>query len=257
MFKTNNQLIELHVQAEDYFFKSISKKFSDLNDNAIGYMTGVPVDDLNIVYIKKYPRSLASILSQSKQFYDQASLGFVVIIPEDFCSDEVNNIFKSVDYAQTDKTGAMVFDLQNTINAISFVDETIIKANDDKLNDWMMPMIAFSATAGDLIPKYADTHKLAQRRKAKLHHFSLYSQEKPITSITLSLNNNLARIDDVATLPEFQGKGYATRLMTYIMEKAQKLGASHCFLEASESGVSIYQKLGFEMLFKNNVYSRR
>ena len=94
-------------------------------------------------------------------------------------------------------------------------------------------------------------------KNAKLYHFSLYSEEKPIASITLSLNNDIARIDDVGTLPEFQGKGYATRLMNYALSEAKKLGTTHCFLEASDSGLSIYQKLGFKTLFRNNVYSRK
>ena len=257
MIKTTNQLIELYAQAEDYFFKSISKKFLDLDDNAIGYMTGVPVDDLNIVYIKKYPSYLDDILNSAKLFYDQDSLGFVLTIPEEFYDAETNKTLEAAGYFQTEKTATMFFDLQNTINAISFADEEIIKSTDNKLDEWMKPLIAFSATAGDLISKYADTHKLAQSREAELHHFSLYAQEKPVASITLSLNNNLARIDDVATLPEFQGKGYATCLMNHALQKAKKHGATYCFLEASESGLSIYKKLGFKTLFKNNIYSRK
>ncbi len=257
--KTNYQLIELYAQAEDYFFKSISKKYLDLNDNAICYMTGVPVADLNIVYIKKHPSSLDKILNSAKLFYDQDNLEFIVIIPEEFCSAEASDILKAAGYFSTEKSVAMVFELKNLISndVASFADKIVIKANDNRLNDWMLPMIAFSATAGDLICKYADTHKLALAKKAELQHFSLYNQEKPIASITLSLNNNIARIDDVATLPEFQGKGYATRLMTYVLQKAKESDARYCFLEASESGVSIYQKLGFETLFKNNIYSRR
>ena len=40
------------------------------------------------------------------------------------------------------------------------------------------------------------------------------------------------------------------------MTEAKKLGARHCFLESSDSGLGVYQKLGFETLFKNNIYSR-
>ena len=249
--KTNNQLIELYAQAEDYFFNNISEKVLNIDDDASCYMTGVPVADLNILYIKKQPKSLDKILSSAKIFYDQANLGFIIIIPEDFCSDEVNDIFKIADYSHTDISVAMAFDLQNFIinYETSFADDTLIKANDNKLDDWMLPMIAFSATDGELISKYADTHKLALTKKAKFYHFSLYKEEIPISSITLSLNENIARVDDVATLPEFQGKGYATFLMNYALSEAKKLGANHCFLEASESGLSIYQKIGFKTLF--------
>ncbi|WP_341826610.1 GNAT family N-acetyltransferase [Candidatus Sarmatiella mevalonica] len=90
-----------------------------------------------------------------------------------------------------------------------------------------------------------------------LRHFSLYKQNEPISSITLSMHDNtIARIDDVGTLPEFQGKGYASALMRYVLSEAKRLGVRHCFLESSDSGLGVYQKLGFEPLFKNNIYSR-
>lgn len=73
--------------------------------------------------------------------------------------------------------------------------------------------------------------------------------------MTLSLNKGVARIDDVGTLPEFQGKGYATHLMNDVLFTAKQLGADHCFLESSDSGLGIYKKLGFELLFENRIYS--
>jgi ribosomal protein S18 acetylase RimI-like enzyme len=71
------------------------------------------------------------------------------------------------------------------------------------------------------------------------------------------MHDTIARIDDVGTLPELQGKGYATHLMRYVLSEAKRLGAHHCFLESSDSGFGVYQKLGFEPLFKNNIYSRK
>ena len=257
--KKTTIVTELYRQAEDYFFKSISIKVLKLEDVATAYMTSVPVADLNILYIKNYPSSLDKILRDAAQFYDQANLGFIVIIPEEFCTTQINDIFKVTGYFQTDKSVAMSFDLKDFIinDLTNYNDNTLIKANDNKLEDWLVPMTAFSATDYEMCIKYADIHKLALTKNSKLHHFSLYKEERPIASITVSINNNIARIDDVGTLPEFQGKGYATRLMTYALQEAKNLGATYCFLEASDSGLSIYQKLSFKTLFKNNVYSRK
>ena len=54
----------------------------------------------------------------------------------------------------------------------------------------------------------------------------------------------------------FSAGGYSAHLVAYMLAKAKKLGARHCFLESSDSGLGVYQKLGFETLFKNNIYSR-
>jgi hypothetical protein len=45
--------------------------------------------------------------------------------------------------------------------------------------------------------------------------------------------------------------------MRYALSESKKLGARHCFLESSDSGLGVYQKLGFDPLFKNNIYSRK
>ena len=253
----DNKLIELYHQAEDYFFKAISEKYLNINDDATAYMTGVPVADLNIIYIKNTD-NLDKILSQGKQFYDQNYLNFIVNIPEEFCTAKINHIFKDLGYFQTEKSVAMTCDLEKiqTNKTANFDSEIIIKSTDNKLNDWMLPMAAFEATDHENCIKYMNNHKLAQERNSKFYHFSLYKQEKPIASITLSIHNNIARIDDLGTLPEFQGKGYATFLMNYTLSKAKKLNATHCFLEASDAGLSIYKKLGFKTLFKSNIYSQ-
>lgn len=243
-----DQVIELYRRAEDYFFKSISIKILELEDVATAYMTAVPVADLNILYIKKDVSNLDNILSQAKQFYKQDNLEYIVIIPEAF----ETKALKEAGYSYKEQSVSMGIDLQTLKLETATKDN--IHANDDKLNDWASPMIAFSSTNNEMSIKYMDTHKLAQKRKTNLYHFSLYKQGEPISSITLSMNDNIARIDDVSTLPEFQGKGYATSLMNYVLSEAKNKGALYCFLEASESGLSIYQKLGFKILFKNNIY---
>lgn len=251
------RLVDLYRQAEDYFFKAISLKTLNIDDVATAYMTGVPVADLNIVYIKKSTGLVEKIFHQSKQFYDQPNFGFVVILPEEFCTSEIDRIFKTLGYTQTEKSVAMALNLEDLVinNATSFDDESFIAANDNKLNEWMVPLIAYPGADITTCIKYADTHKFAQSKKCQLFHFSLYQSDKPIASITLSLHNTIARIDDVGTMPELQGKGYATRLMIFALSEAEKLGATHCFLESSDAGFSIYQKLGFATLFKNNIYS--
>jgi ribosomal protein S18 acetylase RimI-like enzyme len=152
----------------------------------------------------------------------------------------------------------MVLDLDKISieKTASFDGETLIKANDNQLNDWMMPLIGAFESTFEICSIYAMTHKNALKNNINFLHFSLYKKRKPIASITLSLNKNIARIDDVGTLPAFQGKGYATHLMRYVLSVAKERGACYCFLESSDSGVGVYQKLEFKTLFKNNIYSK-
>lgn len=154
----------------------------------------------------------------------------------------------------------MVVDLDRFASeqTASFDSETTIKAHDNQLNDWIMPLVGAFESTIEMCRIYATTHESALKKNINLRHFSLYKQEKSIASITLSMHDNtIARIDDVGTLPTFQGQGYASGLMRYVLSEAKKLGAQYCFLESSDSGLGVYQKLGFEPLFKNNIYSKK
>jgi ribosomal protein S18 acetylase RimI-like enzyme len=77
-----------------------------------------------------------------------------------------------------------------------------------------------------------------------------------VCSLTLSLSENDARIDDVATMPEHQKQGHATNLIYAALQKAKQLNVSQCFLEASGSGFNLYKRIGFNTLFKNHYYEK-
>lgn len=249
--------INIYRQAEDYFFRGISLKYINLGDGANAYMTGGA--GLNFIYITKNTDALDKILIKGKQFYDQDTLSFDVVIPQELCIHQIVSILKDAGYDQKSKSVSMILDLDKfSIQKAftSFDEKTIIKSNDNLLNEWMTPLIGAFESTHEACSIYAIAHENALKKNINFRHFSLYKQEKPIASITLSMNNGIARIDDLGTLPEFQCKGYGTDLVYYALTTGKKLGANYCFLEASDSGLGIYQRLGFEPMFKNNIYSR-
>lgn len=253
-----NKLIALYRQAEDYFFRGISLKCLNLSDRAYAYMTGGA--GLNFIYITSSTNNIDRILIEGKKFFDQDSFVFDVIIPQELSTQKIVDCFKKMDYFNNNKSVSMVLDLDKIlIEKNTNLDvETTIKANNGQLNDWMIPLIGAFESTSETCSIYALTHKKALQKNVNLNHFSLYKQMKPIVSVTLSIyENTIARIDDLGTLPEFQGKGYATCLMRYVLSEAKRLGAHYCFLESSDSGIFLYQKLGFEPLFKNNIYSMK
>lgn len=254
-----SNLINLYRQAEDYFFKGIAIKCLEADEGAYAYMTGLPMSDLNVLYITKKTSGLNKALNKSKAFFEENNLTFVVVIPEAFCTPESVNTLGVLDYHQTDKTVSMALDLKDypTNNPGYFEDGSLIRRNDNRLNEWMIPLIGAFESTFEITAMCVICHEKALKKGVGFHHFSLYKNEKPISSITLSLQDGIARIDDVSTLPEFQGQGYASRIMKYVLSEAKKLGAHYCFLESDESGVGVYQKLGFNMLFKNYLFNQR
>lgn len=251
-----NTLVPLYHQAQEYFFTSISSKCIALDESAKAYMTGVPVADLNFVYVIKFPHALHKILIQSQAFYHPEGLSFIVAIPQEFCTSQIKNTLDILGYSSREKTFSLSIQLDKlkTQSAARFKTHGIVRPNDSLLNDWIAPLIDAFGSPFEISSKYITAHERALRKNANLHHFSLYKHERPIASITLSLDDTVARIDDMGTVPEFQRKGYATHLLIYVLSEAKRLGAQYCFLEATDSGLTFYQKIGFEILFENNIY---
>ena len=186
-------LINLYRQAEDYFFRGISSKCMDLGDGAHAYMTGGA--KLNFIYITRKTNALDKILIQGKQFFDQDNLSFDVIIPQELCTPQMADVLNTMGYPQKSKSVSMVVDLDRFAidQTASFDDETVIKANDDQLNDWMMPLIGAFESTFEICSIYANIHESALKKNINLRHFSLYKQEKPISSITLSMHDAIAK----------------------------------------------------------------
>lgn len=251
-----NILINLYRQAEDYFFRAISIKCLDINDQATAYMTGVQSGELNPLTIRKNNQFIEDALNQSRTFYEIENLPFAIFIPHDFCQQDVCTTLKDMGYLQIGKCVAMVLELGAGQKAYDDAEDRILEADKD-LKDWAIPLKdAFEATF-EISSQYANAHKRALKKEFNIRHFSLYVEGKPISSVTLSIHKNIARIDDLGTVPELQGRGYATRLMNYTLGQAIKLGATHCFLEASVEGLSLYRNLGFKPLFKSIIYEHR
>jgi len=250
----NNPLIDLFYKAEDYFFRSISKEYLDFDELTTAYLTGVDTEHDNLLFIRKDVGAIDKVINRCKDFYKINNTPWNIVVAEQFISNELERFLKNINFSFIGKSEAMFVDLKKQIKYDN-VGTINICAIGDKLDQWMMPLIEAFGLTFDVMRQYADVHEMALKQKANFHHFTLFLDKMPISSLTLSLQANNARIHDVGTVPAFQNKGYATYLMRYAINEAINLGASYCFLEASEAGISVYQKLGFKTLFKNNTYS--
>lgn len=103
---------------------------------------------------------------------------------------------------------------------------------------------------------YAMLHEQALAQNLNLLHFTLYVEGQPLSSLTLTLHQETARIDDMGTERAFQGKGYATHLMQYALQEASRRGARYCYLETSDAGLSVYEKIGFHRVVGNQIFRR-
>jgi GNAT superfamily N-acetyltransferase len=246
------RLNSLFYKAEHYFFEAISSRFCSFGSHSAAYGTEIQDPGLNILFIREAVPSLEQIIVEGSAFFKTAEISWYVEIPLHLCSEAWLKELAKYGFHPTEVTVAMALPLKMSSDLHQEISE--IKPMNNRLDEWAMPLIAFPSTTIAVNKEYKNRHERALMRNKALFHFSLFENSEVISSLTLSLNEGLARIDDVATKPGFQGKGYATKLIKYALHTAAKKGASFCFLEASQKGLSIYQNMNFRCLFENQTF---
>lgn len=58
-------------------------------------------------------------------------------------------------------------------------------------------------------------------------------------------NGYCGYIMNVYTSPEYRGRGVGRKVVNWLIEQSRKRGVKKIYLEASESGYPLYQKMGF------------
>jgi ribosomal protein S18 acetylase RimI-like enzyme len=95
---------------------------------------------------------------------------------------------------------------------------------------------------------YAAKTFLAQVVGARF--FAVLLDGQPVSWTDLYLANGTAQIEDVGTLPEHRGHGYASAVVLHAADVARRAGADFVFLVADDEDwpKELYRKLGFDEL---------
>ncbi|HLO87229.1 MAG TPA: GNAT family N-acetyltransferase [Nostocaceae cyanobacterium] len=86
--------------------------------------------------------------------------------------------------------------------------------------------------------------------------FIAYWQGSPVATSALYLDEQVAGIYLVATVPEARGKGVATALVSATLQHARQLGYHIATLQASKMGVNVYRRLGFQEFYRVHLYAQ-
>lgn len=230
----------------NYFWTAISRKIYDYNGQAHAYITRVQNPFLNPLIVKD-----AKCVEQAINTIRKENTAFVVEVPQDILTDALENLLHRNNFTLSETTIVMYIDL-STYEMIP-TKETI-KNVDDALQDWVSPLTEAYESTQDISDQYKNAHQKALDNAFNLQHFSLYVNNMPVASLTLSILDDNAKIDDVGTLPAYQRKGYATQLIHHALNEAKKSGVRYCFLVASQKGLPVYANMGFKVLFESNLF---
>jgi ribosomal protein S18 acetylase RimI-like enzyme len=77
-------------------------------------------------------------------------------------------------------------------------------------------------------------------------NYVIFADEKPVGTGTLVVRGYLGGIFNIATLPEYQRKGYGRIITQHLMRRAYELRMQHVVLLSSPLAEKLYADLGFE-----------
>ncbi|EPL9568183.1 GNAT family N-acetyltransferase [Providencia rettgeri] len=246
----------LFYQQEDHFWSAICSEVLKVSENTIAYFSELNLPIFNFIYL--HQGASLSEFEHAESAFKQQSKPYVLVVHQHELSQFEHEIEKRGLIADGEST-AMIL----PTSALSLFKEPLslevgyqIKQCDKQLNDWAQPLIsAFPVDSDDeeddntVINEYIRYHQRALDKHVNMMHFVLFADEQPVSTLTLTINNKTARLDDIGTDIRFQGKGFATKLIKYALAICNQQGIEQCVLEASSDGLSIYKKMGFEPIF--------
>jgi GNAT superfamily N-acetyltransferase len=253
--RNDTSLTSLHHQVEDYFFTSISQRYHHFGDSASAYLTGVEAGSLNLLIVKQPDASIDSVLKDGIRIFETAGLPFNVVLPCNVVG-QVSHQFRALGLTAACTSVSMQLAMEHFASQDNICNEYEIKRTDGRLVDWALPLESAFESNRRVMLQYQTRHQDALDSGKQIFHFSLYVKSRPVSSLTLSIDNGIARLDDVGTHSEFQGKGCASALIQHALTYAKSNNVSRCFLEASAEGASIYGRAGFSALFNNASFHR-
>jgi GNAT superfamily N-acetyltransferase len=245
-------IIDLYHQSEEYFSDGISLESHHIGESGFLCMTGIQSPNFNALVVRDLRITLEEQIARAKAIFDQKKLSHIVMLPDSLVLGPVVELLNHLGWTEVDMIVAMYKPLAAMLEPL---DQDIMATNED-LETWCKPLIPAFEANEQIGAQSVEARQRALDKGFAFHYFTLFHEGMPVTSITLSISNNIARIDDLGTDPAFQKKGFAGRLFQYALEKAASLGAKHCFLDASASGLALYEKNGFKRLFQYHEYGK-
>jgi len=247
-------LATLYHQTEHHFFAVTCPLHWRFSAGVNGYFADRSLNEWNLLFIRVGSGPLGDGVDTVLELISRTVLPVRVMISQEKI-ERLQTPLENLGFAVIETTTAMVLDLAIfTPSSVSDIPVQISLTH--HLDDWAGPVASAFAMSVGWIAHYQSRHQLAMDRGEDLYHFTLAIQGTVVCALTLSVVDQVARLNDVGTESAFRGQGHATQLMQAALAYAVGLGARWCFLEASTLGVSLYRKMGFKDLFEYQAFWR-
>lgn len=242
--------VNMHLQMI-YFAKYIPFMEIVFEPDVTVVRSQIPDDTFNYVLSAHFteenaPNRILHVLDHYKQFH----LPFSWWVSESDSPSTLGDLLLNQGFTLKEKNIGMYIDLSTfhfspTTSPLSFhrIESSLhLKAFADvivAIQEFEEPLQLF-----DLI--YSHLPPVIYRGKSSLEMYVAYLEDIPVVTGILVTHANVAGIYYVATIPEQRKKGIGTAMMQFLLNRAKEKGYFISVLQASDQGLSLYERLGYK-----------
>ncbi len=211
--------------------------------------SGLSCDTFNIIHLFNGSRLEKKEIQSAVNYFQSKGFDFCVWISQGNLLPKVQNYLTELSLIQQNAEAGMVLDLKEYLPIQKNEHKNIRVVNDERSINEFANVIAknWSPPDQNVIRYYNQTSWHYLDKKNSIQLFIYYYQDQPVSVVEMfPTDEETVGLYGFATLEAFRGMGIGSALMTFALNKAKELNFQKVILQASEDGIGIYRKMGFE-----------
>ncbi|MCR9253125.1 MAG: GNAT family N-acetyltransferase [bacterium] len=208
--------------------------------------SGLSCDTFNIIHIHS-PEISKDDFIEVIQSFQNSSKDFCIWVNKENLSKSTESVLNELDLSVQNEEVGMVLDLERfkPKNDLDQTNITKVDSNEDLRKFARVLAANWSPPDQNVIEYYNVTANNFLNSNIDLFYY--VHNGTPSTTVELFPSNaETAGIYGLATLEDFRGQGIGMKVMSFLLNHAKDSGYKNLILQATEDGIGIYQKLGFE-----------
>lgn len=240
--------IENSLSAYPLFLSRLSGAVLHDHEDVLWIASGIPIYFYNGVFRSSFPSGdIRHHVDRVIDEFAKRRLSFIWQLGPSSQTADLEQYLLATGFQFDEAELGMALDL-HTLQAddMPLPAEFTIKrvVNEAMLKDWVKVWV-FGAP--DYIALTQEVYlELGYEGNLPCQYFIGYLNGKPVATVMLFLAAGVAAIHYVVTLPEARNRGIGTAMTAYALREAKRLGYRVAILTASEDGIHIYKRLGFQ-----------
>jgi ribosomal protein S18 acetylase RimI-like enzyme len=213
--------------------------------------SGLSCDTFNIIHITNGSLLTEQDCLQAVNYFRNKGLAFCIWVSDENLSPNVQAILNSALVKQQNKEPGMALDLSAySPSPDVFDDNIIIGKTPQAVKDFAEVVACNWSPPDDNVREYFARTAAAYIDAAQEVSLAIYYQDGVPVSVVevFPSDEEIIGFYALATLSNYRGVGIGSKLMKSVLKMAKEKGFRTAVLQASEDGIGIYRRYGFQVV---------